>query len=94
VQRNLADGKYEIDTARDYTNGRTEALLGRVMPENLYIGTKINAFGNGGKSLDAPSVHRQINEVLAALKVTSVDLLYLHAPDYTTPIEQTIRSQR
>jgi len=81
VKRNLADGKCEIDTVRDYANGRTEALLGRVMPENPYIGTKINVFGNGGKFLDAPSVHRQINEALAALKVTSVDLLYLHALD-------------
>jgi len=55
VKCNLADGKCEIDTVRDYANGGTESILGRVMPENLYIGTKINAFGNGGKSLDAPS---------------------------------------
>ncbi len=55
VKCNLADGKCEIDTVRDYANGRTEALLGRVMPENLYIGAKINAFGKGKKHWTRPA---------------------------------------
>ena len=44
------------------------------------------------KGLKCDSVKKQLNESLKRLKKDSVDLFYLHAPDHTTPIEETLEA--
>ena len=34
----------------------------------------------------------QVSQSLASLQSSSVDILYLHAPDHTTPLEDTLRA--
>ena len=103
-----ASGRVELDTARMYVHGRTEALLGKVLNEKLthhgtsdsspylrerfYIATKANPFKGYNDNLRPENVIAQLEESLVALGHSSVDLFYLHAPDINTPIEATLQA--
>ena len=87
----------EMDTARLYGGGETEKVLGRIIPQvpgadKLKIATKVNPFPGRGASLSPSSVASQFGQSLAALGTKSVDVLYLHAPDPFTPLEQTLEA--
>lgn len=87
-----------IDTANQYTNGTSEQLLGDFAEgkrERLVIATKYtlttragdpNSGGNHRKSMV-----RSVEQSLTRLKTDSIDLLYLHAWDDTTPVEEILR---
>jgi aflatoxin B1 aldehyde reductase len=73
-------GNYEIDTAHIYCDGRTEEMLGRLLPpaarDKLYIASKVNPWNDDG--LKPASVKKQMTEILQRLSTDRVDLLYLH----------------
>ena len=48
----------------------------------------MNPWGSGG--LTRTSVLEQVAICLNSLQTECVDLLYLHAPDHNTPIEETL----
>ncbi|MGH7576724.1 MAG: aldo/keto reductase [Longimicrobiales bacterium] len=87
-----------IDTANQYTNGTSEQLLGEFAEgkrERLVIATKYtlttragdpNSGGNHRKSMV-----RSVEQSLTRLKTDRIDLLYLHAWDDTTPVEEILR---
>lgn len=87
-------GNYEIDTAHIYCDGRTEEMLGRLLPpaarDKLYIASKVNPWNDDG--LKPASVKKQMTEILQRLGTDRVDLLYLHSPDLETPVVQTLES--
>ena len=58
--------------------------------ENYKVSTKV--FPGVPKAHGAESLKRIFKESLEALKLQKVDILYLHAPDYTTPFEETIKA--
>jgi aryl-alcohol dehydrogenase-like predicted oxidoreductase len=88
-----------IDTANQYTNGTSERLVGEFAGdrrERLVIATKYtlatrpgdpNAGGNHRRSMV-----RSVEQSLKRLKTDYIDLLYLHAWDYTTPVEEILRA--
>ena len=43
------------------------------------------------EGLSTDGVRQQVNTSLQRLKSDSVDILYLHAPDHKTPIEETLQ---
>jgi aryl-alcohol dehydrogenase-like predicted oxidoreductase len=83
-----------IDTADSYAGGRSEIMIGNWMRERgnrdrLTIATKI------GKSADhpglsAPAVERAVKASLQRLRVSHIDLLYLHIDDEAVPFEETL----
>ncbi|QIS22347.1 aldo/keto reductase [Nocardia terpenica] len=87
-----------IDTASVYTNGSSERLLGEFTRDNresLVLATKYtmlrrpgdpNAGGNGRKSMFS-----SVENSLRQLNTDYIDLLYLHAWDFTTPVEEVLR---
>ena len=87
-------GHNELDTAHIYCDGRTEEMLGRMLPpatrSELYLASKVNPWNDGG--LQAAEVKRQMAETLQRLGSDSVDLLYLHSPDLETPVAQTLEA--
>ncbi|KAF9116043.1 hypothetical protein BGW39_002841 [Mortierella sp. 14UC] len=83
-------GHVEIDTARIYCNGDTETVLSQLPTAHLKIATKVFPFGEGEHSKEKLPI--QFRESLKALKAEKVDILYLHAPDYATPYEETIKA--
>ena len=85
-------GNTELDTAYQYCEGRTEELLGTILPpekrNNIFTASKVNPWNDHG--LQPDQVEKQMSEILRRLGTDYVDLLYLHSPDLDTPVEQTL----
>ncbi|EKG15313.1 Aldo/keto reductase [Macrophomina phaseolina MS6] len=81
------NGIKHIDTARVYDD--SEKRLGEIeAAKSFIIDTKSPAFAD--KALSRESIIAGINKSLSLLKTDKVDIYYLHAPDYDTPIEETV----
>src|SRR5262249_42267382 len=88
-----------IDTASVYTNGSSEKLVGKFAQgrrERLVLATKYtlmtrpgdpNACGNHRKSMV-----QTVEQSLKRLGTDYIDLLYLHAWDERTPVEEILRA--
>ncbi|KAF9359743.1 hypothetical protein BGX26_011516 [Mortierella sp. AD094] len=81
-------GHTALDTARIYADGNTEIMMGQLDLNGLTIDTKCFPLQLGG--LRPELVKVSLLESLAALKKDKVHVFYLHAPDYATPIEDTL----
>ena len=85
-------GNTELDTAYQYCEGRTEELLGEILPpakrQNLFLASKVNPWNDQG--LQPRQIKMQLAEILRRLNTDYLDLLYLHSPDLKTPVEQTL----
>ncbi|KAH8596560.1 NADP-dependent oxidoreductase domain-containing protein [Bisporella sp. PMI_857] len=91
-------GHNEIDTARTYSKGTSEELIGNLnwQDRGIVVATKLspkadNAFVKPAYSHKPETLRAALLESLAALKTDKVDLWYLHAPDHDTPYEDTLR---
>ncbi|MBO9129508.1 aldo/keto reductase [Bacillus sp. 165] len=88
-----------IDTAVNYTNGTSEAYLGEFIQSNreqYVVATKYslttrrhdpNGGGNHRKNLV-----QSVEASLKRLKTDYIDLLWLHAWDFLTPVEEVMRA--
>jgi len=102
--REIYDGFVEfggnfIDTADLYTNGSSERFLGEFMGserERLVLATKYtnsapgtdpNAAGNHRKNM-----MQSVEASLKRLKTDYIDLYWLHAWDFMTPVEEVMRA--
>eukprot|EP00026_Physarum_polycephalum_P009493 Phypoly_transcript_09618.p1 GENE.Phypoly_transcript_09618~~Phypoly_transcript_09618.p1 ORF type:complete len:312 (-),score=41.15 Phypoly_transcript_09618:183-1118(-) len=85
-----AHGHHELDTARLYGAGTSETLLGEIdyAGQGFIIDTKVPGFGPGQHS--AENVAKSVAESLKELKTNKVHILYLHAPERTTPFAETL----
>lgn len=81
------NGVNEWDTARIYP-GSEKAIGELKLSSDVAIDTKARSFVEG--ALTRKSLHESIAESFHELKVKKVKIFYLHAPDPTTPIEETI----
>uniref|UniRef100_A0A2I2YXS2 NADP-dependent oxidoreductase domain-containing protein n=1 Tax=Gorilla gorilla gorilla TaxID=9595 RepID=A0A2I2YXS2_GORGO len=92
----LERGHTEIDTAFLYSDGQSETILGGLGLRlggsdcRVKIATKANPWI--GNSLKPDSVRSQLETSLKRLQCPRVDLFYLHAPDHSTPVEETLRA--
>ncbi len=88
-----------IDTSVNYTNGTSEAYVGEFIAsdrDHFVVATKYtltsadntdpNRGGNHRKNM-----MRSVEQSLKHLKTGYIDLLYLHAWDYMTPVEEVLR---
>ena len=93
IQRFAQAGGSELDTAYVYIEGKTEELLGELNQQGVLgdcqIATKVNPSAGG---LGASSVNQQFTTSLHRMHMQSVDMLYLHQPDLTTPIVDTLKA--
>lgn len=88
-----------IDTSVNYTNGSSEKIVGELVRsrrDEFVVATKYtlsrnwddpNAFGNSRKNLV-----NSLETSLKRLQTSYVDLLWLHAWDYLTPLEEVMRA--
>ena len=85
-----------FDSANAYGGGENERLLGRVLGpvrEKIAISTKFGFVVKDGKpSVDGSpgQVEDRCNESLKRLGVEYIDLNFLHRPDPSVPIEETV----
>ncbi|XP_025032305.1 aflatoxin B1 aldehyde reductase member 4 [Python bivittatus] len=82
----------EIPAGRQNTEPRNENPCRGLKKQGspVTIATKANPWE--GKTLKAESVRSQLEESLQRLRLQSVELFYLHAPDHETPVEETLRA--
>lgn len=88
-----------IDTACNYTNGTSETFVGEFIHpdrDRFVVATKYslntrpddpNGGGNHRKNMV-----QSVNESLKRLQTDYIDLLWLHAWDFTTPVEEVMRA--
>ncbi|KAF9579273.1 hypothetical protein BGW38_004530 [Lunasporangiospora selenospora] len=84
---------HELDTARVYCEGDTETVLGQVpssVLKRFEISTKVYPIHPGDHKPEALS--KLFHQSLAALKVSKVKIFYLHAPDFFTPFDETLKA--
>jgi aflatoxin B1 aldehyde reductase len=90
-----------LDSAYYYGNTTTEKTLGELLPTFSFIPkitTKVNPWFNNdftnGKlgQLSKEGILTQLNTSLSNLKLDKVEVLYLHCPDYETPIKETLET--
>jgi len=87
----------QLDTAILYQHGKTEKCLGKlnIKEKNFQVAAKVNSFypnNSPSRGLGTTSLREQFHLSLKNLNLEKVALLYLHWPDYETPIEETIEA--
>lgn len=88
-----------IDTANLYTNGSSEKLVGEFVAgerDKWVVATKYT-FNNQSGEVNLSGNHRKnmvqsVNASLKRLNTDYIDLLWLHGWDFTTPVEEVMRS--
>ena len=95
VARALERGLVWFDTANVYNEGESETILGRALGadrERCLVATKVGLARTAGRpeGLRPERVLRALDESLARLGTSHVDVYYLHAPDHGTPLAETL----
>lgn len=92
-----------IDTANQYTNGSSEKIVGELIAsdrERFVVATKYslsNQMKDSSKNPNGSGNHRKnlmqsLEGSLKRLNTDYVDVLWLHAWDFTTPVEEVMRT--
>ncbi|XP_060235165.1 aflatoxin B1 aldehyde reductase member 3 isoform X2 [Meriones unguiculatus] len=96
VRAFLQRGYTEIDTAFMYGKGQSETILGGLGLGLGRSGCKVKiatkAIPLFGTTLKPDDVRFQLETSLKRLQCPRVDLFYLHLPDHSTPIEETLQT--
>ena len=98
TQAAIERGVNFIDTADMYVTGRSEEIVGKAIKgkrEDVVLATKVgNPMGPGPNDIGVSRKHilRAVEDSLRRLDTDYIDLYYVHLPDYTTPIEETLRA--
>ena len=84
-------GYCETDNAIMYSGGKSEKIQGRLHlsrdPEKMKIACKANP----GLGFTKDDIIKQLDTSLQSLSIPSCDIFYLHWPDHTVPIEDTLK---
>lgn len=95
IEHALERGLVYFDTANVYGHGESERILGRALKnrrDQVFIATKagIGRLDDKPEGLSKPKLFRAVDDSLARLQSDYIDVFYLHTPDYTTPLEETV----
>jgi aryl-alcohol dehydrogenase-like predicted oxidoreductase len=96
VERCLDAGINFFDTANVYTGGTSETMLGHALKgrrHRVILASKVsNKVGDAPdqKGLSRPAIRRGIDESLKRLDTDYLDLYYMHLPDHSTRIEESL----
>src|ERR1017187_10128290 len=87
-----------LDTANAYSYGVAETILGNALKgrrDKVVLASKVGfKVGDdpGDIGLSRAAILRAIDLSLTRLQTDYLDLYYLHAPDWNTPIEETLET--
>ncbi|HWL79916.1 MAG TPA: aldo/keto reductase [Roseomonas sp.] len=96
IDRAREQGVNFIDTANVYNEGRSEEVTGRAIRaarSHWVLATKLaNPTGPGPNDRGLSRRHclRAAEDSLRRLSVETIDILYLHKEDHTTPLAETV----
>ena len=92
------DGVNFIDTADQYAEGRSEAIVGRAIAASRdawVLATKVcNPMGSGpnDRGLSRKWLMQAADASLKRLGTDYIDIYYLHKEDHSTPLDETVRA--
>ena len=101
VKTSIDGGINFFDTADNYTEGESEKILGqslknlKIARKDVVIATKVySRVGPGRNDIGASRGHIMdgVEASLRRLQTDHIDLYQIHANDYITPIEETLRA--
>src|SRR3712207_6523655 len=98
IHRALDAGINFVDTANVYNAGESEVVTGRAIRDRrdqVVLATKVkNPMGEGpnDQGLSRSHILRECDASLRRLGTDHIDVYYLHAPDYSTPLEESLRA--
>ena len=101
VKTSIDGGINFFDTADNYTEGESEKILGqslknlKIARTDVVIATKVySRVGPGRNDIGASRGHIMdgVEASLRRLQTDHIDLYQIHANDYITPIEETLRA--
>lgn len=87
-----------FDTADAYTGGRSEEIVGKAIKNkrhSVVLGTKVGhkqGLGANNSGLSREHIFLAVEASLKRLDTDYFDIYYAHIPDYSTPIEETLRA--
>ncbi len=87
-----------FDTANMYNVGTAESLLGEALKgrrDKVVLASKVFfKMGDGPdqQGLSRKAIVRAIDESLVRLQTNYLDIYYLHAPDHTVPVEESLEA--
>ena len=96
LHRALDLGYTHLDTARIYGLGHNETLIGETLAgrrDEFLLASKTGIIVDGDKRrIDCrpETIRGALEESLRLLQTDHIDLYYLHRPDFTVPIEESI----
>jgi aryl-alcohol dehydrogenase-like predicted oxidoreductase len=91
-------GGNHIDTANVYAGGRSEEIVGKAIKDRrdkVVLATKVRfPMGEDPNELGLSRYHiiRSVEDSLRRLQTDAIDLLYMHAWDPLTPLEESLRT--
>ncbi len=97
IEMSLDAGVNFIDGADVYVKGRSEEIVGRAIKgerDRIVLASKVRNF-SGEDEIKDSGLHRWhiikgVEASLQRLQTDRLDLLYMHKPDYDTPIEESL----
>jgi aryl-alcohol dehydrogenase-like predicted oxidoreductase len=98
VERCIEAGINFFDSANAYQHGGAESLLGNALSgrrKEVVLSTKVqHKMGEGPDQagLSKCAIFRAVEESLQRLQTDYLDIYYLHEPDYSVPIEETLEA--
>jgi aryl-alcohol dehydrogenase-like predicted oxidoreductase len=98
IHRALDGGVNFIDTADVYNAGESERIVGKALAgrrDQVIVATKgRQKTGEGPNDIGASRRHLldAVDASLKRLGTDTIDVYYTHAPDYATPIDETLRA--
>jgi aryl-alcohol dehydrogenase-like predicted oxidoreductase len=100
IKRALELGINFFDTANVYSNGESEAILGRAVQDftrrdEVVIATKVwgpMREGPNGRGLSRKAILSEVDNSLRRLGTDYIDLYWIHRFDYDTPLEETLEA--
>jgi aryl-alcohol dehydrogenase-like predicted oxidoreductase len=98
VDQCLEAGINFFDTANMYNQGRAETVLGQALggrrPQAIVASKVRNRMGDApdDAGLSRAAIRKALEASLKRLGTDYLDLYYLHAPDYDTPIDETLEA--
>lgn len=89
-----------FDTANIYNKGLSETITGKTLKgrrDKVVLATKVR--GRMGEGIDEsglsrPAIFKAIDQSLKRLDTDYVDIYYLHQPDYSVPIEESLAAMQ
>jgi aryl-alcohol dehydrogenase-like predicted oxidoreductase len=87
-----------FDTANIYNNGAAETMLGSVLKgrrDRVVLASKVSMKMAGApdeSGLSRAAMRKALEASLRRLQTDCLDLYYLHAPDWSVPIEETLET--